>query len=519
MFCFSFFIQHIFATEKRRLEQGDEQSIIKKRLIYTNDELIAAQVIVGLQNNFEGFHDIEEKKNVDEERDTQYDSSEFLKKEVIIVSNKVPILIDPITPETKNQIKLVKTSDLLELFNSMKNKHLGIVKYYKSLGGYENICDFYVWKSIDMRRIALDYEEQFSFNLNYLFLIMGRGNNDFIRPFFKIGFTNTNRNYYGIFSKLLIDPELNLFDLEDNLTDESLNELLRFPNVEILPEKYQLIQKKNIDFLSNMNNESRIWSSYMLKVFKHDVNYYGFTEFLPFFEQFLFFCIKDYLKLEKYPLIKFLFPEFTIIRMILDQKKELSFAKRVYFFLSTFHFKYLFFRDTIKKEIGEMQMKNEGFDILKCKYFSYFLFSSKMTCQMLIQKSINNFRSEISGYVFTNFLYFMKLKFICFRKGLNFNTLFLVNPFKITENFKVCFSVVKSTKKKFVFKTLFVEVMPTKKEIMAQYEEFGSYKVLIERLMICFNERIPENFFEAQNTENLKEFFETKFYYFLSISL
>ncbi|RVD93011.1 hypothetical protein TUBRATIS_004630 [Tubulinosema ratisbonensis] len=518
MFYLCFLIQHIFTAQKRKLGEVDKQPYIKKRLVYTNEELLAAQSLIelnGLANHPNKKDSVvfianEENTNLRTLVDNLIDKdtknlTENKTNSVFLENTCKP------TEARKNNRKKLKLKKHKKDFQELKNKHVAFIRDFKFKNECKATCNFHIWQSIDITRLAIDFEKQLSFNLNYLFEIIEEGKNDFIQPFFRNGIASSDKNYYKIFSKLTIDPGFTHFDLEDNLCKESTDSLLKFPNLNILPGKYESVQNKMICILNSLCENSINYKSYMINQYDEYKNFYESKLPMYSIHEFLLFCINDYLKFENHGLIEFLFPEFEIIKMILDGKVDREIIKKCHFFICIFHFRYLFFRDIIRKEFIEMQNKKEGFDILRCKYFSYFLFSSKIIFQVFLYSFSKKFKAEVEDFVFTNFLYFIKLKFMVFRARFSFNTLFLLNPFK-AKHFTIFSSKINQSKK-YKFNPISVLEMPKSEEILGYYNEKKDYTILNIRLSKCLNQQLPEDFFMLQNDVNiLKIFFETRFY-------
>lgn len=103
----------------------------------------------------------------------------------------------------------------------------------------------------------------------------------------------------------------------------------------------------------------------------------------------------------------------------------MCFLKKLHMYAGFFFLKFCFFKRIIKEEIETEICKNGKVDIYKCKYFSYFLISSKMLLQHLLFKCNAFKKFEIKKMVFSNYLFFLQMY------SKKTRDLIQVNPFYI----------------------------------------------------------------------------------------
>ncbi|RVD93010.1 hypothetical protein TUBRATIS_004620 [Tubulinosema ratisbonensis] len=521
MFCTYIFLRTILSATKRKSDTLEDSPSLKKSNNYTEEDLSIAQVILSLQNNEESNkNEIENRsseiRNNSMNQEGSISSTNNVGVIILIekVSNKAPLYYNhKENPKQPNDI--YTKEELLSIFENLKTNHINSNNENR-LTTYNQYIDFHAWKSIDLIKLVFDYEEQISFNLNYLVEILNEQKRYITKSVFEVSFFQVERDFHEFITKVLLNPESTYFNLENNIIEGNIYKNFILNKVIPVSNTFKLIQEGLKPILNQMSNESKNYNSYMKLYFSRMKTLYNLNLPVTYINEFLIFSIEDYLKLKKYPVIRFLFPEFEIITKIFHRKTELSFAKRCHFFLSIFHLKYLFFRDIIKNEVRELRDKNKGFDIFKCKYFLYFLLETKIMFQMVIYKYNSGFLEEIEGQIFKNFLFFLKLKYLTLRNYLNFNTLFLLNPLKKTSRFITRPSKENQDSKKFNFWAISAIFMPSLEEIMDLFDKKENFFLLLNRLRNIYGESKVEKYFEPQcDSSVLEDYFEEKLYDFL----
>ncbi|RVD93082.1 hypothetical protein TUBRATIS_003910 [Tubulinosema ratisbonensis] len=285
----------------------------------------------------------------------------------------------------------------------IKKRNLYRKQIRESNNNKSNIFDFHKWKNLNFDKIEANFENKPYFSLNYLL-------NSVCDP-------ERYFNHALIEQKLDFEPSKITNFLKDRIYDFEYDYFLReeykkysktFINpLNCVKENYIFLQNKLKKSYINSNKDTKILLKYLYPYYSS--NQYNYMTYRIYMSEFIKFCLEDYLKFEKFPFLKFLFPEFDIILKFLKTPRKLNFLKRTFYFFTIFHLKYCFFKDMIVYEIENEINKFNKINIMNCECLLYLILSTKVSLQFLFLNCYFYDATILHNYIFSTYTLFIQL--------------------------------------------------------------------------------------------------------------
>lgn len=437
----------ILASIKRKSEDFDySHREIKRMCVNTSDDYEVADFLVSLSETPVVFERCNHNNSLKSQISFSVDDSNLPKTvldEYLSDSDDQTIVKNPNSSIVKKNTKSMKTGNLIpktvldqnefdsenELFDdktsilSIKPLDLTVaenhrkklqneIKIYEqenqgklNISYFERKFNFHVWENIDLYELKNNFQNKFYFSFDYLFIFLYRSS--------RIKFTDLKNNYdisdhelYRFIVDRIYDLINNPFEITD-LTFKNLNEI---KTLELLVKvHYDKLQMCTISFLSILNPRSkRLYKFlyiYIDAIFKNKSKKYRNL----YMEELIKYALNDYFSHHDKSSFKIIFPEFEIFLTLLKLKLDLSYLKRLFYCTAIFHLKFCFFKKIIYNEIESEVMKNGKVDIFNCKYFSYFIISSKMLFQVFWVKFIYEDFFNSRTIIFSNLVFYLQM--------------------------------------------------------------------------------------------------------------
>lgn len=515
MFVLTIFSKYIIASLKRKDEESTLNKDCKRFCIHTDSDNEVAEILLSLnhikQESSSKNDELAEQNKISVESFSQKDtlkSAEVFKMKVNVIENiRLGFFINLVKPPKpilfhigmKNKIP----TNRQEMLERLKQFHMYHYKSTQKLQIFnkknKKLFNFYIWEGIDLWKLSQDFETKFYFHLSYFynFFCSYSLNKIFIKSYQNCLLSESN--IIKLIEERVYDPNNNIFQLEqDGLEKTTLSQILNI--------KYQEIQLYVSKFYNIVKPSSKGINRYLYSYVNWIFRTGSINDFGSYLREFLLYSLNDFFSLNEHPSLQFLFPEFKFILFLLNEHGDLCFYKRLHAYAGFFHLKFCFFKKIIEKEIRAAYEKNEKFDVLKCKYFSYFLISSKMLLQPFFYKFFLFHMLEIKKIIFSNLIFFLQLKSKEYRSEINFDTFSLFYFENTNEVIKFFDCSVIRYKNDFDEFPIKIFTVPSLKSISFFINERKCFEKMISQISpvdvnIDFNE---ENY-------NYKDFFYRKF--------
>lgn len=373
--------------------------------------------------------------------------------------------------------------------------------------------NYYSWNNINLMCLCSEFESKFYFNFNYFVKFFCNYSQKGIKIIPYYIYLKTFPSIKKLVKKIIYNPKDNTFNSVPDDKHEIISLFLSFN------EKYKKCQLNAISHYDILDKNRKYLKRYFKSFFYEIIKSTSIENNVFCMKEVLLYCLRDFFSLKEYCTLKFLFPEFKIIFNFLGDINNLYFLKRLHMYAGCFYLRFCFFKKIIKEEIEAEICKNGKFDIFECKYFSYFIISSKMLLQPLLFRFDSFKKLEIKKIVCSYYLFYLQIYSKKIRDLIQVNPFFIFHKRDISNDFydNFDYEIIHINKNctNLCSTPLELKCIPSFQNIKEVFDDKNSFRILILLIdkgynlsNICENADELENiFYEKLKTLLLKDFY------------